>query len=343
MILMRLWSCRGEVWWGSALVLALTAAACSRATAAAVVNSLPSGQGTEDRSLIRGTARDGESLFVTRVDGNVVEISRAAVRSEREDLILLTGTLGGADQCSILLLSPDGALLARHRAVSETPFPQHPLLARTKDERKRQLQRPLPGSARPIRIGPRRLLAVGTVGMWFPSALEILDASEEGALRPIFVAWNRGTLGYFDVQGETLALVGINNALRLGDDPYYPVGVAVFTLSNALRNNSADAPITAVVPSRSEAGSNCTAYWHLPIRQGNGESQLLPITVQDGLVHVPTYEGVEYVLDPRTTDVQVRADEEFTALHEARRAADPTVPSLSEELTRRRRAVVRLQ
>lgn len=320
-------------------MLMLALAACAPPQPTRVELGLRDTAGTQ--SVLRATDGSERSVFVRRLDGNIMDVFQADVFGP-SDLVVLTGTAGGEDQCKVLVFSADGTRLAERRVEGESPFPQHPLLARAPGEHRRQLQHPTAGQVRTFEYANKRFIAVGTGGLWFPSSVEILEVAYPGRLVPRAILWNRGSLSYFDVADGRLALIGLANGFRESGSTRYPVGVALFDLRAALMQSAGTTPLIGTVPSRSTAGEHCTAWFLLPEEHGFGYAQILPVEVHGDVVRAPLERGIEYTLNGATGTVEVRASPDYDAEYRERRSHEPGLPPLDahlEELRSRVRVI----
>jgi hypothetical protein len=267
---------------------------------------LGQGEGDWNRGVLRAYSRRGEGGFTRRIDGSIIDVIRASVPGGDEVYVVLTGIAAGEDQCRVLLLDRTGRTLASHRVSGATPFQQHPVLARTSRERRRQLQRPIEGRASAFDFEGRSYLAIGTVGLWYPSALEVVEILPGPRLIRRAMVWNRGTLFAYAIFDGRVAVAALNNGFRQAGQGGYPIGIVLVDLREALRAAAPSEAAVAVVPGSSDPGSGYIDYLLLPEER---PAQALPSVHLDRRELRTAFDaGFTYVLDlaSHTLDLESR-------------------------------------
>jgi hypothetical protein len=281
-----------------AIVLAfptlLAAAGCGGESPGTVHAGLPDASGA--RSAVAAMDREGRPVFAMRVDGDVTDLQRMEVFEGQDGFLAMTGFAAGDDQCRLLLLSPAGALIASHRIEGNSPFPSGPDRGPSPSRPHRQLQRPLPGTARVVQAAGRRLLCVATEGLWSPHAVEVLEVLP-GRLVPRLQVWNRGSFCHFATRGNLLAVLGLANGFPPADGRPYGVGVGLVDLEVLLAGARDGPPRVARFPTADDAGAGYRWYALLPESHGVDDSQVLPPEFEAARLRVPMERGEEYRID----------------------------------------------
>lgn len=300
--------------------LALTLATCVAATACGerIGEIETTAEGSRADPVVAWRAPDG-SRRVTRIDGNVDLRTELPVFSDPKlDTVLLTGAAGGTDQGQLIVLRERGEP-ARHRVSRDTPEGIRPLS-------------PISIAKSPATHRGHRFIAVTTGGVSFPYSVEVIEAAQDGALRPAMRFWNLGSIQPPVMGDGLLAVRCINNAAdgaQRGER--YPVAVVVLSLDDAVAGASSGQVHTGVGPGRGDdRGSGYVACYFLGMKEEHLDPRSEVVEISSGKVFARMLEGITYVIDPRTDAVSVEFTKEYEQRWARRCADDPKELPLEE-------------
>lgn len=293
--------------WPAVIAAALLAVSCAARDEDQV--RLGRRNGAAEASAVEARTAGGER-FLRRIDGDVQEVFRADLGGGASEWIATTGAVSGAEQASVLRFAPDGMLLARYRVAGASPWGA-------------QLQVPMRGRVFSRRVAGTPCLVVTTAGTWAPSAIEVLEARQDGAFEPRARFWNDGSIDSVAVSGRLVAFVGLNNALKRERNMDYPVVAGAFEIEPSSGDRTEARGWTPRDP-----GRGYLRYFVLPETHGHAHEQLLPVETDGDAVRARFDSGLAYVLGARDGSVRVEASAEFRQEYEEARRADATKPSI---------------
>ena len=318
---------------GVAVALALIAFGCggSQGTPQLIVGG---SRAALDMGVLQSINADGSLRFTRRFDGGIRLARGARVISDRDEILVIMNESAGNDQGCIFVLDGWGKTLARYRVSGVTPWhlpSDHP---RSPGQPRRQRQAAHPDITDTFVRGGRRFLYVGTQGMYFPSALVVLEADPAAGLRERMVFWNVGTVHKAFVGRSHLVMFGLNNAFR-GENGTTRSVLATFALDEVASDIDGAPVVRGVAPRKAPNGKEEPNIFGIYVCLPNDRGRWLEWTdprISAGHLTATASPGLSYEVNLDTGSLKLSAQEAYREAYRRERRQNTELPDIDSHL-----------